>query len=180
MPILHAGRSDAQSRRQEMPILHAGRSDAQSRPKISQPPHGSALRKGRHSIPNQIYLVTTVTQNRLPVFADFHSARILVKVLKTEHQLHRAETLAFVVMPDHLHWLMQLGSVRVLSRVVQSVKAASAQKIGKPIWQAGYHDHALRREEDLLAVARYLVANPLRAGLVSRIGDYPHWDATWL
>ena len=23
-------------------------------------------------------------------------------------------------------------------------------------------------------------ANPLRAGLVTRIGDYPHWDAIWL
>jgi len=29
-------------------------------------------------------------------------------------------------------------------------------------------------------MARYIVANPLRAGLVERIGDYPLWDATWL
>ncbi|MFV3290267.1 transposase, partial [Pseudomonas sp. NY11955] len=29
-------------------------------------------------------------------------------------------------------------------------------------------------------VARYIVANPIRAGLVSRVGDYPHWDAVWL
>jgi REP element-mobilizing transposase RayT len=48
------------------------------------------------------------------------------------------------------------------------------------LWQPGYHDHALRREEDLVATARYLVANPLRAGLVQHIGDYPLWDAVWL
>jgi len=29
-------------------------------------------------------------------------------------------------------------------------------------------------------IARYIVANPLRAGLVSRVGDYPLWDACWL
>ncbi|MNO00306.1 hypothetical protein D3C81_2201730 [compost metagenome] len=52
--------------------------------------------------------------------------------------------------------------------------------IGRPLWQRGFHDHALRREEDLAAVARYVVANPLRAKLVPRLGDYPHWDAVWL
>lgn len=49
-----------------------------------------------------------------------------------------------------------------------------------PVWQRTYHDHALRREEDLRAAARYVVANPLRAGLAEGIGDYPFWDAAWL
>ena len=35
-------------------------------------------------------------------------------------------------------------------------------------------------EPDELATARYVVANPLRAGLVTSIGDYPFWDAAWL
>jgi hypothetical protein len=38
----------------------------------------------------------------------------------------------------------------------------------------------LRKDEDLQTVARYIVANPLRAGLVEKIGDYPLWDAIWL
>jgi hypothetical protein len=38
----------------------------------------------------------------------------------------------------------------------------------------------LRQDEDVARVARYVVANPLRAGLVKRIGDYPLWDAAWL
>jgi len=29
-------------------------------------------------------------------------------------------------------------------------------------------------------MARYIVMNPKRAGLVERVGDYPHWDAIWL
>jgi hypothetical protein len=48
------------------------------------------------------------------------------------------------------------------------------------VWQTSFHDHALRREEDVLSVARFVVANPLRAGLVKSLRDYPHWDAVWL
>lgn len=49
-----------------------------------------------------------------------------------------------------------------------------------PVWQAGYYDHAVRTDEDLVAVARYVVANPPRAGLVQRLGDYVLWDAIWV
>ena len=48
------------------------------------------------------------------------------------------------------------------------------------MWQAAFHDHALRKEENLHEIARYIVANPLRAGLVSSLAEYPHWDAVWL
>ncbi len=143
-------------------------------------PHSKDLRKGRYSQLNQIYLITTVTENREPVFKNFHAARTLIKKLKMEQKLGRAMTLAFVVMPDHLHWLMQLTGPTELAKILQSVKTLSAKEIGRHFWEAGYHDHALRKEEDVKAIARYIVANPLRAGLVKRIGDYPHWDAMWL
>jgi hypothetical protein len=47
-------------------------------------------------------------------------------------------------------------------------------------WQSGYYDHVLRQEEDRLRVTAYLLGNPIRAGLVTRIGDYPFWgSAVW-
>jgi putative transposase len=143
-------------------------------------PHSKDLRKGRHSELNRIYLITTVTENREPIFKNFNAASTLIQVLKKDQQLGRTNTLAFVVMPDHLHWLMELTSQTELAKILQSVKTLSAKQIGRPFWEAGYHDHALRKEEDIKAIARYIVANPLRAGLVKRIGDYPHWDAIWL
>jgi hypothetical protein len=48
------------------------------------------------------------------------------------------------------------------------------------LWQRGFHDHALRQDDDLAAAARYVIANPVRRGLVKRVADYPHWDAVWL
>jgi putative transposase len=146
-------------------------------------PHAAKLRVARVSIPGQIYLLTTVTAVRQPLFADWQMGRLLVHCLR--EQLVRAETLAFVVMPDHLHWLVSLreGS---LSALMQQMKAQSALRINAAragsgaIWQRGFHDHALRRDEDLVAAARYVIANPVRAGLVQRVGDYPFWDAVWL
>ena len=143
-------------------------------------PHASALRRGRHSESGRIYLVTTVTLERKPVFRDLSSARLVIRALAHEQAMERAWTLAYVLMPDHLHWLMELGDDRSLSGVVRAVKAVSAHRLGGAVWQKGFHDHALRCEEDLQDVARYVVANPLLAGLVERLGDYPHWDAVWV
>jgi REP element-mobilizing transposase RayT len=89
-------------------------------------------------------------------------------------------------VPDHFHCLVQLGEGDTLPGIVGRFKSASARQANRvlmrqgPFWTDGFHDHALRRNEDLLDVARYIVSNPLRAGLVERVGDYPFWDAVWL
>ncbi len=143
-------------------------------------PHANDLRKGRVSIPGHFYCVTAVTLRREPVFSDFHSARVLIGALREAQLRDEAMTLAFVVMPDHFHWLMQLGMATPLSKVVGAIKAVTAHRLGRRMWQDGFHDHALREDEALAGVGRYIAANPLRAGLVERLGDYPHWDAVWL
>jgi putative transposase len=147
---------------------------------MADQPHSHSLRMGRHTQAGQIYLLTTVTAYRQPVFTDFQAARCLIRCLQQAALLRQADTLAFVVMPDHLHWLMQLGEGIDLSRCMGSVKSITARQLGIPFWQKGFHDHAVRKEEDLPAVARYVVSNPVRAGLVKRVGEYPHWDAIWL
>ena len=86
-------------------------------------------------------------------------------------------------MPDHIHWLMQLEDGLSLSQAVGRAKANITRQLAQrpmPLWQSGFYDRAIRREDDLTAIARYIVANPVRAGLVRRVGDYPHWDAIWL
>jgi putative transposase len=143
-------------------------------------PHAADLRKGRLSQPGGVYLVTTVTRERLPVFDCFSSARCVVRALQIEHMTGRALTLAFMVMPDHLHWLLTLGSSAPLSQVVRTVKSVVAHHLGGRIWQQGFHDHAVRAEEDLPAIGRYIVKNPVRAGLVGKAGHYSHWDAVWV
>ena len=145
------------------------------------------LRRGRYSEPGRIYLLTTVTAGRRPLFRRLPLARALVDCLRYPHDRGEVVSHAFVVMPDHLHWLVQLQESQTLAGLMGPLKTFSARRInarrnlsGCPVWQPGFHDRAVRKDEDLRALARYVVANPLRAGLVERIEDYPHWDAAWL
>ncbi|WP_415890395.1 REP-associated tyrosine transposase [Neptuniibacter sp. SY11_33] len=147
--------------------------------------NSSRLRKGRFSEIGRIYLVTFVTYKRRAIFTEFDNARLMVSVLKRESEY--TKTLCFVVMPDHVHWLLQLGDTS-LSKTVQRVKSISSRAIkrklahncSEAIWQNGFHDHALRKDEDLVKLARYVVMNPVRAGLASKVGKYSHWDAVWV
>ena len=85
--------------------------------------------------------------------------------------------LAFVFMPDHLHLLVQGREGASLPRFMKRFKQLTAfwfkQQFGESLWQKGYYDHVLRGDEDLVKGARYIIENPVRAGLVR---DSRHWE----
>lgn len=145
-----------------------------------------ALRRGRASLSGHAYFVTTSTYSRLPLFSDMNLARLVIWQMRELHDAGYLHSFCWVLMPDHLHWLFQLKEKGPLGDVVGRFKSNSARAINRyrgesgAVWQRAYYDRAIRREESLIDVSRYIVANPLRAGLVSRVGDYPHWDAEWL
>jgi REP element-mobilizing transposase RayT len=143
------------------------------------------LRRGRCSEPGRAYLITVVVYQRRPIFTDWRIGRLLVAELKRAQDQQWVKSIAWVVMPDHLHWLVQLENAS-LERLMQTVKSRSTLTINRALnrtgafWQTGYHDRAIRDNEDLRPYARYIIANPLRAGLVKKVADYPLWDACWL
>lgn len=151
-----------------------------------KPPGHRALRRGRISLPGHVYLVTAATVKRKRFFQQFDAACAACRSFEDSRTLGDACMLAWVLMPDHGHWLIRLGGKTSLDQVVNRLKSASARFVNHLIgrqgalWQRAYHDHALRSEESLRKVARYIVANPVRAGLVERVGDYPFWNAVWV
>ncbi len=148
--------------------------------------HQSRLRLGRVSIPGQPYHVITATHARQPLFGDLSAARSVILEMRRMHTDGWLHSHAWVLMPDHLHWLFTLGERASLSAAINRLKSASAHRVRQRhkecgvVWQKGFFDHAVRRDEDLRAVARYIVANPLRAGLCDAVENYPWWDAEWL
>lgn len=143
------------------------------------------LRLGRHSQVGQVYLLTSVVKDRQAVFQDFQLGRRVVNALRYYDEQGWTASLACVAMPDHLHWLVELRQ-HSLPLLMQQMKSRSAKAVfqdqptKRTLWQAGYHDRAMRDEQQIMVSACYIVANPLRAGLVQRVGDYPLWDAVWL
>ena len=150
-------------------------------PPMASKPHSADLRKGRRSAAKHCYHVTTSTLHRRKLFTDWRNARAVITQLCWAQGAELAKTIAFVVMPDHLHWILELGHSMSLNALVGRVKGRSSRLIATgSIWQSGFHDHAIRQDEDLRAICRYVIANPLRAGLVTTVCEYPHWDCVYL
>jgi len=151
---------------------------------MSLPSGHRALRKGRCSLPGRIYLLTAVTAYRRPLFRDTEAARAFSQAMIEPRCWGDARLLCWVLMPDHWHGLVRLGTSDSLSVVMNRFKTVTAKhlrctQVGL-VWDRGYHDRALRQEEDIRAVARYMVGNPLRTGLVGNVLDYPYWNCIWL
>ena len=147
-------------------------------------PAQSTLRHGRVTESGRIYLVTFVTWNRAPIFRDYRHARTASRIIHARKTWKGAECLAWVLMPDHFHGLIRLDD-RDLSKVVASARSRLTRALRKegrtyPLWQRAFQDRALREDEDVRAAARYIVANPVRAGLAEHVCLYPYWNAIWL
>ena len=81
-------------------------------------------------------------------------------------------------MPDHLHLLVETTTdASNLQEFVRVFKQCSSYHwktvFGHVLWQRSYFEHVLREGESPVKAARYLLANPLRAGMVESVEDYP-------
>ncbi|MCS4251365.1 REP-associated tyrosine transposase [Pseudomonas sp. BIGb0164] len=148
-------------------------------------PQTHRLRRGRYSEHGRSYLITAVVHHRQRLFTDLFLGRLLVAEFRRVHEQGLVDSLAWVIMPDHIHWLFELKQ-KTLADVVRRIKSRSTLTINRRrhskerVWQPGYYDRAVREEDDIRTMARYIVANPLRAGLAERVGEYSLWDAAWL
>jgi REP element-mobilizing transposase RayT len=83
-------------------------------------------------------------------------------------------------MPDHLHLLVRLAPTdATLGEIIGAFKRFTTRQSWKlgyegALWQSRYYDHILRRSEHGEKVARYILANPVRKGLVETGGEYPY------
>ncbi|HMB55912.1 MAG TPA: transposase [Arenimonas sp.] len=157
-------------------------------PKTAAPdrPGHKALRKHRVSAEGQVYFLTTTSLYRRPIFREADVSFAVCKALHQPWLWRDSRLLAWVLMPDHWHGLLRLGKADDLATVMGRFKAVTARAVDERhrvngwLWGRGFHDYALRGNESVRATARYLVANPLRAGLVEDLACYPYWDAEWL
>jgi putative transposase len=92
--------------------------------------------------------------------------------------------MAVCVMPDHVHLLLAPFSKNLIDLIGEwkgytTHLLWNEEYIGK-VWQRSFYDHALRFEEDLIKVAKYIVCNPIRKGLVQDWRYYPYSWHKWM
>lgn len=95
----------------------------------------------------------------------------------------RYRLLAWVVMPNHVHVLVEPLPGHTVSRIVQSWKSYTSKKVIRVLglegrfWQPEYFDRAIRDERHLANAVAYIHANPVRAGLAQSQEEWPFSSA---
>jgi putative transposase len=125
----------------------------------------------------QRYFLTSCTAFRRPLLSTDTVAISVTKQLLHDAALFEFEVLAYCLMPDHLHALVEAVSEQsdfsaFVRRFKQMTGFAYRRDVGLPLWQPGYHERILRNDEASEAVVRYILENPIRAGLAREIGEY--------
>ena len=97
--------------------------------------------------------------------------------LRTANELRFAIP-AYCFMPDHIHILAEgkakSSDLCMFMTIAKQRSAYVARRwIRGRLWQAGYFDRVLRENDSTFAVARYIVQNPVRAGMVRSPVEYP-------
>jgi REP element-mobilizing transposase RayT len=94
----------------------------------------------------------------------------------------RYRLIAWCVMPNHVHVLVEPAAGFRLGDVVHSWKSYTAKAINAqlgragPLWQADYYDRFIRNEEHLQASIAYIEENPVKANLAKQASDW-QWSS---
>jgi REP element-mobilizing transposase RayT len=137
----------------------------------------------RHAIQNdQPMMITTVTKNRNPIFGNASYAREAIECLYRTQQRHPFLLYAFVIMPDHIHLVLQAIAPESISRIMNVYKGTTSASIGiGPVWQPRFH---IRYLDNAFSAIDYVHANPMRKNIVECPEDYPwssacgRWDVS--
>jgi putative transposase len=129
-------------------------------------------------IGQQRYFLTFCVRDRLSAFSDPQVAEQTLAQFRRTSALDHFAILAYCLMPDHIHLLVEgLSPDSDLTRFAKMAKQRSGSLYARTrhqrLWQPGYYDRVLRDDEDAREFARYVVNNPVRAGLVESPEDYP-------
>lgn len=125
------------------------------------------------------YFVTFCTHERKPWLANAAVHDAFVKFTERAADDFNIAVGRYVIMPDHVHFFVCGGLEFSLGKWVGALKQGLAKAANKEIWQGqiwqeGFFDHLLRSDESMSQKWEYIRANPVRAGLVRRVEDWPY------
>jgi putative transposase len=121
--------------------------------------------------------VTFAVMDRVRVFSSPIIAELAKNVVVEYRHAGWYRLFCYCIMPDHIHLLLRTNG-RALSRIVGTLKNRiryPAKGLGcRFAWQSGFHDRIRRAGETVDEYAEYILANPVRAGMVRVYTEYPY------
>jgi putative transposase len=126
-----------------------------------------------------LHFITFSCFHRLPLLEARGVREALEAVLETTRARHQARVHACVLMPEHVHLLINEPESILLAQFLKAVKQVVSRKLRgrrEQFWQARYYDSSVRGEDERSQVIRYIHRNPVARGLVQKPEDWP-WSS---
>jgi putative transposase len=143
-----------------------------------KPPANQRLDPLLYADPNRVVFVTICSFRNSVPFNDTQRNTAILECLQAEQIRNRCQIFTYCLMPDHLHFLISpLESGVSTLTFTDQFKGKTTNLSWKfgwrgKLWQPRSYDHIVRAEEDLRAIAQYILNNPVRKGLVSQAEDW--------
>lgn len=130
---------------------------------------------------NTIYHVTARGNNRDDLFLSDKDREAYLRLWRKYSQELEFDVYAYVLMTNHVHWLVRIGRVPI-SGVIHSIHSVYArifnqanERIGH-VFQGRFGSQVCLDDKYILSLCRYIHRNPLKAGLVENLSEYP-WSS---
>ena len=125
------------------------------------------------------YFITIHSQSFKHHFVNDEIVAKVIDILKNTAEKEGFFVWAYCFMPDHVHLLAEgENSDADMKRFVTLFKQKTAywfkSTYGMKLWASNYYEHVLRNDETTVAVARYIIQNPVRKGMVDDCSSYPY------
>ena len=124
------------------------------------------------------YFLTFCTYQRARRFESADRVTLVRRQFRRTAIEERFALLAYCFMPDHAHLLIEARAADASAlRFIRNAKQYSGyyyqRAFAARLWQRYGFERVLRDDEESFAVARYILENPVRAGLATKVEDYP-------
>jgi putative transposase len=132
---------------------------------------------------SRTFFVTSSAWGRQNLLQSDRAAGLFLRVLYDYREQNKFRLHDFVLMPNHFHVLLTVGSESTVERAVQFIKGGFSFRAGRelkmrsPIWQKGFSEVRITDPEGFLQVRTYIRNNPVVCHLVVDPQDYPYSSA---
>jgi len=124
----------------------------------------------------QLHFITFSCYRRQPRLNTPRACRVFLRQLEIARRRFAMCVYGYVLMPEHVHLLLNEPESRRLSTVIQSLKQTVARVLGFEgvhFWQRRYYDFNVWSERKRVEKLRYIHRNPVMRGLVEKPEDWP-------
>jgi putative transposase len=129
--------------------------------------------------PSRIFFATTKTSMGKRVLQSERNAGLLIDVLRSFVAERRFQLHDFVIMPDHVHLLVEVCGEMTIEKAMQLIKGRFSHRLSHEIdykgevWQRGFTEEQVLNKETFEAHRAYIAGNPIKAGLVASAEEFP-------